>query len=157
MIGTKKYQVTLSGNFEHSKANGTSTFNVEVNKPPEKGQCDVRPKKGEPLKPVFKIECKNFKDSDGRDESLTYTFFYNQSKEGPPTLLGQGSSSDLNDFALPSGNLTFTVKVTDKFGASVHYDIRESVEVGIVMSVRPLSLSISCWSSLIVISFFPCT
>ena len=153
-----KYQVTLSGNFERSTAKGTSTFNVEVNKPPEKGGCKVYPKKGEPLKPVFKIECENFKDPDGRpDESLTYKFFYKQTKEGPLTPLGQGSSSDLNDFALPSGNLTFTVKVTDKFGASVDYDIPESVEVGIVMSVRPLSLSISFCSSLIVISFFPCT
>ena len=152
-----KYQVTLSGHFERSTAKGTSTFNVEVNKPPEKGRCEVSPKKGEPLKPVFKIECENFKDPDGPAESLTYKFCYKQSIEGPLTPLGQGSSSDLNDFALPSGNLTFTVKVTDKFGASVHYDIPESVEVGIVMSVRPLSLSISFCSSLIVISFFPCT
>ena len=152
-----KYQVTLSGHFERSTAKGTSTFNVEVNKPPIKGGCGVSPKKGEPLKPVFKIECKNFKDPDGPAESLTYKFFYKQSKEGPLTPLGQGSSSDLNDFALPSGNLTFTVKVTDKFGASVYYDIPESVEVGIVISVRPLSLSISFCSSLIVISFFPCT
>lgn len=150
-----KYQVTLSGHFESSKAKGTSTFNVEVNKPPKKGRCKVSPEKGEPLKPVFKTECKNFKDPDGPAESLTYKFFYKQSKEGPLTPLG--SSSDLNDFALPSGNLTFTVKVTDKFGASVHYDIPESVEVGIVISVRPLSLSISFCSSVIVISFFPCT
>ena len=145
LIADMKYTVTLTGHVEGG-AKGKSTYDVEVNKPPANGQCKVSPEEGEPLDPVFTITCTNFKDT---EEPLTYTFFYKKAVGGPLTLLDQSFSPVLKNFPLSSGlkeneyKYNFVVEVTDKLGASTQYKIPESVKVGIVMSVRPLSLLIS--------------
>ena len=144
MIADINYTVTLSGNVDGG-ATGTSTYDVVVNKPPANGECRVSHKEGEPLKTLFIITCTNFKD---RDEPLTYTFFYKKAVGGPLSTLDQSFSPVVKDFRLSSGleannyKYHFVVKVTDKLGASVDYEIPETVTVGIVMSVRPLSFSI---------------
>ena len=153
------YTVTLSGNVEGG-ATGKSTYDVVVNKPPANGECSVPTKEGEPLKPIFTITCTKFEDE---EVPLTYTFFYNKTVGVPLSLLDQSFSPDLKKFPLSSGlkangyKYNFVVKVTDKLGASVDCKINETVKVGIVMSVRPLSFSILFLFQLIVISFFPCT
>ena len=79
---------------------------------------------------------------------LTYTFFYKKTVGGPLSTLDQSFSPVVKDFRLSSGleandyKYHFVVKVTDKLGASVDYEIPKTVKVGIVMSVRPLSFSI---------------
>ena len=146
MIDDAEYTVTLSGNVAGG-AKGKSSYDVEVNKPPEKGECSVSHKEGEPqpLKTLFTITCKDFKDS---EVPLTYTFFYKKAVGGPLSTLDQSLSPVVKDFRLSSGleangyKYHFVVKVTDKLGASVDYEIPETVTVGIVMSVRPLSFSI---------------
>ena len=139
-----KYTVTLSGNVEGG-ATGKSSYDVVVNKPPAIGKCSISHEEGEPLKTLFTITCKDFKD---REVPLTYTFFYKKSVGGPLSTLDQSLSPVVKDFRLSSGleandyKYNFVVKVTDKLGASVDYEISETVKVGIVMSVRPLSFSI---------------
>ena len=143
MIDDINYTVTLSGNVEGG-ATGNSTYDIVVNKPPANGKCSVSHKDKEPLplKTLFTITCENFKDS---DEPLTYTFFYKKGVGGPLSLLDQSFSPVLNDFRLSSGleandyKYNFVVKVTDKLGASVDYEIPKPVKVGIVMSVTALS------------------
>ena len=156
-----KYTVTLSGNVEGG-AKGKSTYDVEVNKPPANGKCSVFPEEGEPLKTVFTINCTNFEDT---EVPLTYKFFYSNAVGGPLETIDDSFSPGpvLKHFSLSSGlkendyKYHLVVKVTDKLGASVDYEIPETVKVGIVMSVRPLSFSILFLFKLIVISFFPCT
>ena len=156
-----KYTVTLSGNVEGG-AKGKSTYDVEVNKPPANGNCSVFPEEGEPAKTVFTINCTNFEDT---EVPLTYKFFHSNTVGGPLEDIDGSFSPDpvLKHFFLSSGlkendyKYHFVVKVTDKLGASVDYEIPETVKVGIVMSVRPLSFSITFLFKLIVISFFPCT
>ena len=146
MIDDAEYTVTLSGNVAGG-AKGKSSYDVVVNKPPEKGECRVSHKEGEPqpLKTLFTITCKDFKDS---EVPLTYTFFYKKAVGGPLSTLDHSFSPVVKDFRLSSGleandyKYHFVVKVTDKLGASVDYEIPETVTVGIVMSVRPLSFSI---------------
>ena len=156
-----KYTVTLSGNVEGG-AKGKSTYDVEVNKPPANGKCSVFPEEGEPGKTVFTINCTNFEDT---EVPLTYKIFHSKAVGGPLVTI-DGSFSPgpvLKHFTLSSGlkendyKHHFVVKATDKLGASVDYEIPETVKVGIVMSVRPLSISIIFLFKLIVISFFPCT
>ena len=159
-----KYTVTLSGNVEGG-AKGKSTYDVEVNKPPANGKCSVFPEEGEPLKTVFTINCTNFEDT---EVPLTYEFFHSKAVGGPlVTIVTIDDSFSpgpvLKHFTLSSGlkendyKHHFVVKVTDKLGASVDYKIPETIKVGIVVSVRPLSFSIIFLFKLIVISFFPCT
>ena len=154
-----KYTVTLSGNVEGG-AKGKSTYDVEVNKPPANGKCSVFPEEGEPEKKVFTINCTNFEDT---EVPLKYEFLYKKAVGGPLITLDGGFSPVHKHFSLSSGlkendyKYHFVVKVTDKLGASVDYEIPETVKVGIVMSVRPLSFSIIFLVKLIVISFFPCT
>ena len=146
MIADAKYMVTLSGNVAGG-AEGKSTYDVVVNKPPANGECSVSHKeeKPVPLETLFTITCKDFKDS---ELPLTYTFFYKKAVGGPLSTLDQSFSPVVKDFRLSSGleannyKYHFVVKVTDKLGASVDYEIPETVTVGIVMSVRPLSFSI---------------
>ena len=146
MIADINYTVTLSGNVDGG-ATGTSTYDVVVNKPPANGECSVSHKEEEPvpLETLFTITCKDFKDS---EVPLTYTFFYKKAVGGPLSALGQSLSPVVKDFRLSSGleandyKYHFVVKVTDKLGASVDYEIPKPVKVGIVMSVRPLSFSI---------------
>ena len=146
MIDDAKYTVTLSGNVAGG-AEGKSTYDVVVNKPPANGECSVSHKEEEPvpLETLFTITCKDFKDS---EVPLTYTFFYKKAVGGPLSTLDQSLSPVVKDFRLSSGleandyKYHFVVKVTDKLGASVDYEIPETVKVGIVMSVRPLSFSI---------------
>ena len=146
MIDDAKYMVTLSGNVAGG-AEGKSTYDVVVNKPPANGECSVSHKeeKPVPLETLFTITCKDFKDS---ELPLTYTFFYKKAVGGPLSTLDQSLSPVVKDFRLSSGleangyKYHFVVKVTDKLGASVDYEIPKPVEVGIVMSVRPLSFSI---------------
>ena len=146
MIADAKYMVTLSGNVAGG-AEGKSTYDVVVNKPPANGECSVSHKeeKPVPLETLFTITCKDFKDS---ELPLTYTFFYKKAVGGPLSTLDQSLSPVVKDFRLSSGleangyKYHFVVKVTDKLGASVDYEIPKPVEVGIVMSVRPLSFSI---------------
>ena len=146
MIADAKYMVTLSGNVAGG-AEGKSTYDVVVNKPPANGECSVSHKeeKPVPLETLFTITCKDFKDS---ELPLTYTFFYKKAVGGPLSTLDQSLSPVVKDFRLSSGleangyKYHFVVKVTDKLGASVDYEIPETVTVGIVMSVRPLSFSI---------------
>ena len=150
MIDDAKYAVTLSGNVAGG-AEGKSTYDVVVNKPPANGECSVSHKEGEPvpLETLFTITCKDFKDS---ELPLTYTFFYKKAVGGPLSTLDQSLSPVVKDFRLSSGleandyKYHFVVKVTDKLGASVDYEIPETVKVGIVMSVRPLSFSILFFS-----------
>ena len=159
-----KYTVTLSGNVEGG-AKGKSTYDVEVNKPPANGICSVFPEEGEPLKTEFTIICTNFEDT---EVPLRYEFFHSEAVGGPLVTIVKIDDSFspghvLKHFTLSSGlkendyKHHFVVKVTDKLGASVDYEIPETVKVGIVMSVRPLSFSIIFLFKLIVISFFPCT
>ena len=154
-----RYTVTLSGNVEGG-AKGKSTYDVEVNKPPANGNCSVFPEEGEPEKTVFTINCTNFEDT---EVPLEYEFLFNKAVGDPLRILDAGFSPVLKHFSLSSGlkendyKYHFVVKVTDKLGASVNYEIPETVKVGIVMSVRPLSFSIIFLFKLIVISFFPCT
>ena len=146
MIDDAKYTVTLSGNVADG-AEGKSTYDVVVNKPPANGECSVSHKEEEPvpLETLFTITCKDFKDS---EVPLTYTFFYKKAVGGPLSTLDQSLSPVVKDFRLSSGleandyKYHFVVKVTDKLGASVDYEIPKTVKVGIVMSVRPLSFSI---------------
>ena len=146
MIDGAEYTVTLSGKVAGG-ATGNSSYDVVVNKPPEKGKCSVSYEEGEPrpLKTLFTITCKDFKDP---EVPLTYTFFYKKAVGGPLSTLDQSLSPVVKDFRLSSGleangyKYHFVVKVTDKLGASVDYEIPETVKVGIVMSVRPLSFSI---------------
>ena len=146
MIDDAKYMVTLSGNVAGG-AEGKSTYDVVVNKPPANGECSVSHKeeKPVPLETLFTITCKDFKDS---ELPLTYTFFYKKAVGGPLSTLDQSLSPVVKDFRLSSGleangyKYHFVVKVTDKLGASFDYEIPKPVEVGIVMSVRPLSFSI---------------
>ena len=126
---------------------GKSTYDVVVNKPPANGECSVSHKEEEPvpLETLFTITCKDFKDS---EVPLTYTFFYKKAVGGPLSALDQSLSPVVKDFRLSSGleandyKYHFVVKVTNKLGASVDYEIPKPVNVGIVMSVRPLSFSI---------------
>ena len=146
MIDDAEYTVTLSGNVAGG-AEGKSTYDVVVNKPPANGECSVSHKeeKPVPLETLFTITCKDFKDS---ELPLTYTFFYKKAVGGPLSTLDQSLSPVVKDFCLSSGleangyKYHFVVKVTDKLGASVDYEIPKPVKVGIVMSVRPLSFSI---------------
>ena len=146
MIDDAKYTVTLSGNVADG-AEGKSTYDVVVNKPPANGECSVSHKEEEPvpLETLFTITCKDFKDS---EVPLTYTFFYKKAVGGPLSTLDHSLSPVVKDFRLSSGleandyKYHFVVKVTDKLGASVDYEIPKTVKVGIVMSVRPLSFSI---------------
>ena len=139
-----KYTVTLSGKVEGG-ATGKSSYDIVVNKPPENGECSVSPKEGEPLKTLFTITCTKFEDE---DVPLTYTFFYKKAVGRPLSTLDQSLTPVVKDFRLSSGlevndyKYNFVVKVTDKLGASVDYEILKPVKVGIVMSVRPLSFSI---------------
>ena len=156
-----KYTVTLSGNVEGG-AKGKSTYDVEVNKPPANGNCSVFPEEGEPEKTLFTINCTNFEDT---EVPLHYKFFQSKAVGGPLATIDEIFSPGpvLKRFILSSGlkendyKYHFVVKVTDKLGASVDYEIPKTVKVGIVMSVRPLSFSIIFLFKLIVISFFPCT
>ena len=133
-----------------------------MNKPPANGYCSVFPEEGEPAKTVFTINCTNFEDT---EVPLTYKFFYSNAVGGPLETIDDSFSPGpvLKHFSLSSGlkendyKYHLVVKVTDKLGASVDYEIPETVKVGIVMSVRPLSFSILFLFKLIVISFFPCT
>ena len=154
-----RYTVTLSGNVEGG-AKGKSTYDVEVNKPPANGNCSVFPEEEEPEKTVITINCTNFEDT---EVPLEYEFLFKKAVGDPLTILDAGFSPVLKHFSLTRGlkendyKYHFVVKVTDKLGASVNYEIPETVKVGIVMSVRPLSFSIIFLFKLIVISFFPCT
>ena len=140
LIDDKKYRVTLSGNVEGG-ATGKSSYDVVVNKPPADGECSVSHEEGKPLplKTLFTITCKGFKDP---EVPLTYTFFYKKAVGGPLSTLDQSLSPVVKDFRLSSGleanyyKYHFVVKVTDKLGASFDYEINETVKVGIVMSVR---------------------
>ena len=94
-----KYTVTLSGNVEGG-AKGKSTYVVVVNKPPANGKCSVSHEEGEPLKTLFTITCKDFKDP---EVPLMYTFFYKKAVGGRLSSLGQSLSPVVKDFRLSSG------------------------------------------------------
>ena len=144
MIDDIKYTVTLSGNVEGG-GKGKSTYDVVVNKPPANGKCSVSPEEGEVDKTLFTITCTNFEDT---EVPLMYTFFCNVTVEYPLTLVYHGFSPVLKNSPLPIGlrendyKYIIVVRVADKLGAFVDYKIPETVKVGIVMSVSPLSFSV---------------
>lgn len=132
-VGGATYKIILSGHVEGG-VEGSSTYDVEVNKPPEGSgeNCEARPSKGEPLERMFQVSCKGFKDE---DLPLLYQFSYTADKGKRNETLGSGLDPSRVDISLPNGkeeydyNIMFYVTVSDKLGASKTVDAG-SVKVG---------------------------
>lgn len=129
--GGKKYEIKLYGNIQGGEK-GLSTLEITVNEPPKKGSCTPSPSKGNPLEPIFTLECNDFSDE---DEPLIYEFSYSTSPDGEKKILGSGLEKFRESVSFPSGlqdhefNLTLHAKVTDNLGAATVVEFTENVKV----------------------------
>ena len=104
----------------------------EVNEPPTKGNCSVKPLEGKPLTTEFKVSCEGFKDV---DKPLSYEFLYSMDNGTNKESLGNESMSFRAAIRLPNGdqkygyNIKFFVNVTDNLGAVLEFPVASSVKV----------------------------
>ena len=129
--GGNDYEITLYGYIQGGEK-GLSTLEITVNEPPKKGSCEPSPLKGNPLEPIFTLECNDFSDG---DEPLIYEFFYSTSPDGEKKSLGGGLEKFRKSVSFPSGlqdhefNLYLYAKVTDNLGAATMVEFEDKVKV----------------------------
>ena len=129
--GGKVYEITLYGNIQGGEE-GLSTLEITVNEPPKEGICEPSRFKGNPLEPIFTLECNDFSDE---DEPLIYEFSYSTSPDGENKSLGSGLEKFRKSVSFPSGlqdyefNLSLYAKVTDNLGAATVVEFTKNVTV----------------------------
>ncbi|XP_068691219.1 polycystin-1-like [Montipora foliosa] len=126
------YKVVLKGKFPDSRW-GMVSKTFEVNEPPTKGNCVVKPLEGEPLATKFNVSCEGFQDV---DKPLIYKFLYSLDNGATRRTLECGSESFCAAIRLPNGDqkydykIKFFVNVTDNLGAVLEFPVASSVQNG---------------------------